>query len=160
MIKPILLDDTTPYSESELRANLHMIKLFLIRQLESIYAIEEIPKLDAYCVEKAFEEMREEGYEDDGLFDDMKLFFQPLTVTENELNINPTVLSKLKEQDHNEKKNCEDEIIRLNKELDKKTRELKTLNDQLEETKEKHRRKYEETQNYDKETKVNSSNTN
>jgi hypothetical protein len=62
-----------------------MIKLFFIHQLENDNDIEVIPQLEAQCVEKAFEEMRHEGYEDDGLFDDMKLFFQPLTITDDEL---------------------------------------------------------------------------
>ncbi|CAF1420398.1 unnamed protein product [Adineta steineri] len=102
------------YSEAELCANLHMIKLFFLRQLEDQDGIETIPRLDAYCVETAFDEMRDEGYKDDGLFDEMKLFFQPLTVTESELIINPTLLTKLREAEKTEKTELERIIDNLN----------------------------------------------
>jgi hypothetical protein len=106
-----------------------MIKLFFLRQLEDQDGIETIPRLDAYCVETAFDEMRTEGYEDDGLFDEMKLFFQPLTVTESELTINSTLLTKLREAEERKKTEFEGEIDELNqlsietKDLLKKTNE-------------------------------------
>ncbi|CAF3321688.1 unnamed protein product [Rotaria sp. Silwood2] len=48
------------------------------------------PKLNAECVRLSFDEMRREGFADDGLFDQMKLFFLPLTMVEEDLAINET----------------------------------------------------------------------
>ena len=62
-----------------------MIKLFLKHELLDEENIEALPRLEKECVELAFKEMRDGGYEEDGLFDEMKLFFQPLTVTDSEL---------------------------------------------------------------------------
>jgi hypothetical protein len=92
----LFLEKDDSYSKSELRANLHMIKLYFVRQLEDKDGILTLPRLDKYCVETAFNEMREEGYEDDGLFDEMQLFFQPLTVTEDELTINSALLANIR----------------------------------------------------------------
>jgi len=102
--------ETTPYSKAEIRANLHMIKLFFHRQLEDIEGIQTIPRLDSYCVKQAFNEMRQEGYEDDGLFDQMELFFQPLTVTDKELVIDENDLSNLDDDDVKKKKCLDAEI--------------------------------------------------
>ncbi len=140
------LDNQTSYSKSELRANLHMIKLYFIRQLENENDIEEIPKLDVYCVEKAFEEMRDEGYEDDGLFDEMKLFFQPLTVTDDELTINPNLLSRLNKQQQREKDKLEEEIRKLNECIEEKNNDLRKLMEKMEGLKEKRRKEFEESE--------------
>ncbi|CAF1453419.1 unnamed protein product [Rotaria sp. Silwood1] len=47
-------------------------------------------KLNAECVQLSFDEMRREGFADDGLFDQMKLFFLPLTMVEEDLAVNET----------------------------------------------------------------------
>lgn len=44
-------------------------------------------KLNVQCVDGAFEEMRRDGFADDGLFGQMKIFFLPLTLIENDLHI-------------------------------------------------------------------------
>ncbi|CAF4362639.1 unnamed protein product, partial [Rotaria magnacalcarata] len=61
--------------------------------------------------------MREEGYEDDGLFDEMKLFFQPLTITDDELTIDSSLLIALNKEQLAEKRSLEDEITTLNDSL-------------------------------------------
>ncbi|CAF1397310.1 unnamed protein product [Rotaria sp. Silwood1] len=120
------------YSKAEIRANLHMIKLYFNRQLEDQDGIETIPRLEADCVQTAFEEMRQEGYEDDGLFDEMKLFFQPLTVTEEELVINKNVLSKLYQQEIVEKERLRKEIEKLNKSFEEKDNQIKKVSNEIE----------------------------
>lgn len=122
----IFLGRDDSYSKSELRANLHMIKLYFVRQLEDQDGIPVLPRLDKYCVKKAFEEMREEGYEDDGLFDDMKLFFQPLTVTEDELTIDSALLTNIRKNELAKKKDLEKNIEDFNTELETKKGELET----------------------------------
>ncbi|CAF1235695.1 unnamed protein product [Didymodactylos carnosus] len=51
---------------------------------------------------KAFEEMRENGFADDGLFDRMKKFFLPLTLIEQDLRISDTQWSELAAKYHAE----------------------------------------------------------
>ncbi|CAM4807959.1 unnamed protein product [Rotaria magnacalcarata] len=132
------------YSKAEIRANLHMIKLYVIRQLEDQDGIETLPKLDAYCVEKALDEMREEGYEDDGLFDEMKLFFQPLTITDDELTIDSSLLIALNKEQLAEKRSLEDEITTLNDSLRQEENSLRQLNEQCDTAKEKRNQDYQQ----------------
>ncbi|CAF4257693.1 unnamed protein product, partial [Rotaria magnacalcarata] len=61
--------------------------------------------------------MREEGYEDDGLLDEMKLFFQPLTITDDGLTIDSSLLIALNKEQLAEKRSLEDEITTLNDSL-------------------------------------------
>ncbi|CAF1043150.1 unnamed protein product, partial [Didymodactylos carnosus] len=158
--------DKSSYSKSELRANLHMIKLYFIRQLENKKGIEQIPQLEKYCVEEAFKEMRAEGYEDDGLFDEMELFFQPLTVTDEELKINKDQLEKLNKEQHKRKKALDDRIKQLREKIEAITNELKELGDKVDELKEKRRGEFElnkkemekpENQSYQTKTKLDKS---
>ena len=153
------------YSKAEIRANLHMIKLYFIRQLEHIEGIKPIPRLDCYCVKTAFIEMREEGYEDDGLFDQMKLFFQPLTVVDEELTINEQDLRKLKDNDEKEKKRLEGEITSYPQLREQKNKEIGKLNTEIDNIKNKRlenfadlNKKVRESQNqpYDKQIKLES----
>lgn len=127
------LAENKPYSKAEIRANLHMIKLYFNRQLEDKDGIEIIPRLEAYCVDTAFKEMREEGYEDDGLFDEMKLFFQPLTVTEKELIINKNTLSTLHQEHVAEEKKLTAKMEELKKCFSEKNEQIDTLSNEIEE---------------------------
>lgn len=71
-------------------ANLHQIRLYIHHILEEQFAAAHIslpPKVDFQCVDSSFNEMRNDGFVDDGLFDRMKKFFLPLTTTEQELNV-------------------------------------------------------------------------
>lgn len=77
-----------PTSQSEIRANLHMIKLFINRSLEEKNDIEVLPLLDAFCVEQAFKEMADDGFEDEDLFPQLNSFFKPLTVASRDLFVN------------------------------------------------------------------------
>ncbi|CAF2859194.1 unnamed protein product [Rotaria sp. Silwood2] len=77
-------------SESELLACIHQIKLYFHHILTDEFASAGIPrpaKLDARCVHLSFDEMRREGFADDGLFDQMKIFFLPLTMIDDDLAI-------------------------------------------------------------------------
>ncbi|CAF1636763.1 unnamed protein product, partial [Adineta steineri] len=124
--------ENKPYSKAEIRANLHMIKLYFNRQLEDTDGIEIVPRLEAYCVDTAFQEMREEGYEDDGLFDEMKLFFQPLTVTEKELIINKNTLSTLYQEQVAEGMALKAEIEKLKQRFTEKDKKIKKLSNEIE----------------------------
>jgi hypothetical protein len=71
-------------------ANLHQIRLYFHYILEEQYAAANVPvpsKVDFRCVNLSFQEMRQDGFADDGLFDRMKKFFLPLTTTEQDLNV-------------------------------------------------------------------------
>jgi hypothetical protein len=80
-------------SVSQLWAYIHQIKLYfhyiLSRQFLEV-GVRFPAKLDAECVRLSFDEMRREGFADDGLFDQMKLFFLPLTMVEDDLVISGT----------------------------------------------------------------------
>ena len=102
-----------------------MIKLFFLRQLEAHEGIETMPRLEAFCVEEAFKEMRLEGFEDDGLFPDMQLFFQSLTVTENELVINKETLTDVEQKQLKEKADLGGAIRRLKIAYDQKSDQIK-----------------------------------
>jgi hypothetical protein len=77
-------------SESELLAYLHQIKLYFHYILADKFAEARVPtpaKLNARCVHLSFDEMRKDGFADDGLFDQMKMFFLPLTMVEQDLTV-------------------------------------------------------------------------
>ena len=77
-------------SNCELDANLHKIRLYFHYILSEQYSLATVltpAKLAIKCVDAAFEEMRQDGFSDDGLFDEMKMFFLPLTMTEANLAI-------------------------------------------------------------------------
>ncbi len=65
-----------------------MIKLFIYHTLRFERALQyygALSKLEAACIDASFNEMRDEGYADDGLFSTMGEFFLPLTISEQEL---------------------------------------------------------------------------
>lgn len=130
----------------ELLAELHMIKLYFIHQIENENGIETIPHLEAKCVENAFEEMRKEGYEDDGLFDDMKLFFQPLTITDKELNISPDEMLSANKDQKKEIEKLNKSIDKLNKEYNKKHGEYEQLNEEMTKLKNARNKEHEDHQ--------------
>ena len=71
-------------------ANIHLIKLFIshaLREERPLRRRGALPKLEAKCLDVAFEEMRQEGFADDGLFERMREFFLPLTISEQELRL-------------------------------------------------------------------------
>jgi hypothetical protein len=82
------LENLPRESRSELLANLHLIKLFIYHTLRFERALQyygALSKLEAACIDASFNEMRDEGYADDGLFSTMGEFFLPLTISEQEL---------------------------------------------------------------------------
>lgn len=112
-----------------------MIKLYFIRQLEDQDGIPTFPRLDKYCVEEAFKEMRKEGYEDDGLFHEMELFFQPLTVTEDELAINSALLTDIRSKELQKQTELNKKIEDFKIELEGKKPELEAQSKKFEELK-------------------------
>jgi SpoVK/Ycf46/Vps4 family AAA+-type ATPase len=69
-------------------ANLHLIKLFIWHSLRNDPRIQQhgtLPKLEAKCLKAAFNEIRDEGFADDGLFPKLEEFFYPLTISEYEI---------------------------------------------------------------------------
>jgi len=65
-----------------------LIKLFIYHTLRFERALQNygaLSKLEAACINASFNEMRDEGYADDGLFSTMGEFFLPLTISEQEL---------------------------------------------------------------------------
>ena len=131
----------------ELLAKLHMIKLYIIRQLEYENGIKDIPQLERECVEGAFDEMRHEGYEDDGLFDDMKLFFQPPTITNEELKITTNETDKANRGQRLQQENLLKDIDVLKAQLDQLCDEVKSWKKLIAETKEL---AHKEQQDYEK----------
>ncbi|CAF1398490.1 unnamed protein product [Adineta steineri] len=82
-------NDANLISKSQLIAYLHQIKLYFHYILSEQFAQAGIPqpaKINHQCVDLAFDEMRTEGFADDGLFDQMKSFFLPLTMTKKDIN--------------------------------------------------------------------------
>ncbi|CAF4423727.1 unnamed protein product [Rotaria sp. Silwood2] len=107
------LESVTSYSKSELLANLHMIKLFFYHSLKDNFDLKQskiIAKLNPECVELSFNEIREEGFSDDGLFDNMKEFFLPLTITEHELKMERHNHQNLRKQREEEQQTLIDDI--------------------------------------------------
>jgi hypothetical protein len=77
-------------ADSELFANLHLIKLFIWHKLRDQRAVQRhgaLPRLEMKCLNTAFDEMRSEGFADDGLFPRIREFFLPLTISEQELHL-------------------------------------------------------------------------
>ncbi|CAF4640531.1 unnamed protein product [Rotaria sp. Silwood2] len=77
-------------TDSELFANLHLIKLFIWHKLRDQPAVQShgaLAKLEMKCLNVAFEEMRFEGFVDDVLFPKIREFFLPLTISEQELHV-------------------------------------------------------------------------
>ncbi|CAF1520049.1 unnamed protein product, partial [Didymodactylos carnosus] len=62
----------------------------ILKSQFSEVGVQSPAKLNAECVGLSFDEMRREGFADDGLFDQMKLFFLPLTMVEEDLVVNET----------------------------------------------------------------------
>ncbi|CAF2053549.1 unnamed protein product, partial [Rotaria magnacalcarata] len=93
-----------------------------IREEFSKAGVQSPAKLDAECVQLSFDEMRREGFADDGLFDQMKLFFLPLTMVEEDLTINKKVwksISKSLSTERNTLMGKKQELsIQLNEKLD------------------------------------------
>ncbi|CAF4362506.1 unnamed protein product, partial [Rotaria sp. Silwood2] len=86
----ITTSDDPHYSCSEILANLHLIKLLIwhtLRDEEIIRSHGALPRVEAKCLDIAFEEMRAEGFADDGLFPKIKEFFLPLTISDHELHL-------------------------------------------------------------------------
>jgi hypothetical protein len=127
----LLIDIRLTYCE--LLAKLHMVKLFFIYELENENGIENIPQLEGECVEKTFEEMRNEGYVDDDLFDDMKLFFQPLTITDDELKINPDELLHADKDHRHQIKKLNKSIQELNENYDEVQKKWESIKEKLKE---------------------------
>ena len=126
-------------TESEVLANLHMIKLYILHKLREYYArkpdiLAELPKLaklEPECVKLAFKEMRED-MEDDGLFDQMAPFFYPLTVTEEELSINKEELDRFSRAQEREKANLKDEGDELSAKLSEQKDKCQKVEAQIE----------------------------
>ncbi len=75
-------------SDSEIYANLHLIKLYVwhtLRYHPAVKRFGNLAKLEIKCLDAAFKEMQAEGFADDGLFSKMKEFFLPLTISQQEL---------------------------------------------------------------------------
>jgi SpoVK/Ycf46/Vps4 family AAA+-type ATPase len=84
----LIIIEEPSYSHSEMLANLHLIKLFIwhtLRHDPVIHQYGALPKLEEECLDAAIEEMRREGFADDGLFPKIKEFFYPLTISEYEI---------------------------------------------------------------------------
>jgi SpoVK/Ycf46/Vps4 family AAA+-type ATPase len=93
-----------------------MIKLFIYYTLNDNSNFEQrrlLAKLDPKCVELSFKEIREEGFSDDGLFDDMREFFLPLTITEHELDMERYNHTNLRQQRGDERRKLIKEIESL-----------------------------------------------
>ncbi|CAF2983559.1 unnamed protein product [Rotaria sp. Silwood2] len=126
-----MIDNSTG---SELLANLHLIKLFMcytLREKRALRQLGILSKLEANCLDKVFDEMRKEGFADDGLFDKMAEFFLPLTISEQELCIERGLDTQKRQT---LKKNQEQLIIDINKktnDIDEQKRIFWTYDDQI-----------------------------
>jgi hypothetical protein len=150
----IFLDE----SESELLAKIHMIKLFFNHALKNEEGIVRLPKLDARCVTKAFEEMRR-GYEDDGLFDEMIQFFLPLTVTDHELVLDANEIHLNTEEKRRTQSQYEQEIRNLTRENENITENIERQKRIIGQIKDERQRMYEELESNLKEIKTKRLNT-
>ncbi|CAF1543648.1 unnamed protein product, partial [Didymodactylos carnosus] len=88
------------YSESELLANLRMVKLYFhhILQDEIGRILSTVSKLNADCVDRSFTELQDEGFSDDGLFDKMKDSFVPLTIGDKCMDYDQQIKKSKQEQ--------------------------------------------------------------
>lgn len=98
----------------------------------------KLGKLDPVCVNKSFEEIREEGFSDDGLFDNMKEFFLPLTISEDELYMRRENYTISREEHEKKKSKLDQEIEYLksavedqNKKSSEYDGQFKSLQDSL-----------------------------
>ena len=125
---------TVCVENSELLANLHLIKLFIWHKLRHHPAVQRygsLAKLEMKCLDLAFEEMKADGFADDGLFARIREFFLPFTISEQELHLQRSTnhgarlaLSQqlqeeikfhTNERDRNieAKKKCDDNIVQI-----------------------------------------------
>ncbi|CAF0908395.1 unnamed protein product [Rotaria sordida] len=84
------ISENLSISNSELYANLHLIKLYvcdILRDQPAVKRFGNLSKLETKCLDEAFKEMQSEGFVDDGLFSRMKEFFLPLTISQQELHL-------------------------------------------------------------------------
>ncbi|CAF4819223.1 unnamed protein product [Rotaria sp. Silwood1] len=89
-IEALTISENLAISDSELYANLHLIKLYVWHILcdqPEVKRIGNLAKLETKCLDEAFKEMQSEGFVDDGLFSRMKEFFLPLTISQQELHL-------------------------------------------------------------------------
>ncbi|CAF3715525.1 unnamed protein product [Rotaria sp. Silwood1] len=121
-------------SMSELRAKVHQVKLYFQYILADKFNAARVPtpaKLDAECVRLSFDEMREEGFEDDGLFDQMKLFFLPLTMIEKDVAIDKAQMFSLSRRHDIQRRELMERKARLIDELIVKENEYYTHDDSV-----------------------------
>ena len=90
-----------------------MIKLYITHTLSLHFdKIPTLPRVDYRCINLAFSEMRED-FEDDGLFDKMADFFNPLTITDKDLEIDKQEMEAFEENQKGEKRKLENEGAKL-----------------------------------------------
>ena len=94
-----------------------------------------LSKLEAACIEASFDEMRNEGYADDGLFPAMSEFFLPLTISEQELKMTRSGFGSQARQNHLEEHTREiDRLERLANEATMHRRDIEERITNLNET--------------------------
>ena len=111
------------------------MKLYFHHVLSNEFAAAGVPtpaKLDARCVRLSFDEMRDEGFADDGLFDQMKLFFLPLTMIEQDLSIDEARAQSLARLRSREREQLSAKREQLLKELSEKEDEYRRHVDSIE----------------------------
>ena len=84
----MLISEKSTPSLAELYADLHLIKLYFchtLREHPAVKKIANLAKVDMKCLTIAFQEIESEIFNDDNLFEKMKEFFLPLTISEEEL---------------------------------------------------------------------------
>ncbi|CAF4278285.1 unnamed protein product, partial [Rotaria sp. Silwood2] len=89
-IEHLATSENLSTSISELYANIHLIKLYMwhvLRDQPAVKRFGNLAKIETKCLDAAFEEMKFEGFADDGLFSRMKEFFLPLTISQQEFHI-------------------------------------------------------------------------
>ncbi|CAF3171692.1 unnamed protein product, partial [Rotaria sp. Silwood2] len=130
-----------------------MIKLYFSHALQNEEGIVRLSKLDARCVTKAFEEMRQD-YEDDGLFDEMIQFFLPLTVTDHELVLDSNEIHLNTEEKRRTQNQYEREIQTLIRENERIAEDIESRKTTLGRIKEERQRLFEELESDLKEIKT------
>ena len=121
-------------SKSELLAHIHQVKLYFHYILADEFATAGVPtpaKLDARCVRLSFDEMRQEGFADDGLFDQMKDFFLPLTMVEQDLSIDERRWRSIERAQSRQRQQLLDRKKRLSIELEEKEDEYYRHDDSM-----------------------------
>jgi DNA repair exonuclease SbcCD ATPase subunit len=135
-----------------------MIKLYFNHALKNEEGITRLPKLDARCVTKAFEEMRR-GYEDDGLFDEMIQFFLPLTVNDHELVLDANEIHLNTEEKRRTQSQYEKEIRDLIRDNEKIIENIENQKKIIVQIKDERQRMYERLESDLQETKTKRLNT-